>query len=193
MPISRFANDLVRILNQEPVPAGLQKEQELEQAFVLPIVERLVPEHTDVLVYVHPWRRTTLCTPVCAVLPPSGTGRVLGCPKCWEISKKKWASVGAFGTHHTFDLAAIDSAGEKLAVELKLSRPRQGRLPSGDVQRLLGQCALARTKHDLVVGYFVYEGNLDQRWQEDTGKASVWLEAQSIRLVFRSVSPLATG
>jgi len=186
MPISRFASDLIQQLDQGRVPAGLVKEQDLEQKFVLPIAERLAAQHPDVLLYVHPWGRKRRCDPDCATLPPGESGRIIGCPKCWEVSKKAWASVAAFDSHHTFDLAAIDGSGKTLAVELKLSKPGKGHLPSGDVQRFLGQCALASTKHTVVVGYFVYYGELDGKWQGDPATAKKWFEDRDIHLVFRS-------
>jgi len=187
MPVSRFARGLVGRLQRVSVPVGLTNEKALEQQVVLPEAERLVRRHPDVLLYVHPWGGTRKCAPACAVLPPGRAGRVHGCPTCWEVSKKQWASVGAFGTHHTFDLAAIDKSKQTLAVELKLSRPRNGRLPSGDIQRFLGQCALASAKHDVVVGYFVCQGDLDERWHKDTAAAMRWFRKHKIYLAFRYV------
>ena len=187
MSIRRFTDELADRLRRNPVPPRLRKEKELEIRFALPIVKRLAKRHTDVLLYVHPWGKKATCKPACLPAPPCDEGRVFGCPECWKNSKKEWSSVGAFGTHHTFDMAAIDSSRLTLAVELKLSRTRKGRLPSGDIQRFLGQCSLAATKHDSVLGLFVCQGKLDGRWRRDTKAAIEWFSSRRIHLVFREV------
>lgn len=185
MSIATFAADLVRELDRRALPKQLVQAQDLEQQFVLPVAARLAARHHRVLLFAHPWSNTRRCAPACADAPPAGRGRVLGCPACWR-SAGTWASVAAFGAQHVFDLLATDGR-TSLAVAIELSRARGGRLPGRDVQRFLGHCAIAATKHAQVVGFFVYQGTLSPRWQRDTAAAArSFKKTQNIHLVFRS-------
>ena len=184
MSIASFAADLVRELERRALPKQLVQEQDLEQQFVLPIAARLVARQRNVRLFAHPWSNTRRCSPSCASAPPSGRGRVLGCPACWR-SSGAWASPSAFGAQHVFDLLATDGK-KSLAVAIDLSRARVGRLPSPDVQRFVGQCTLAATRHAQVVGLFVYQGTLSPKWQRDTADVAKSLKKQNIHLVFRS-------
>ena len=87
-----------------------------------------------------------------------------------------------------FDLVARDRK-HTLCVELKLSGARGGRMPNSDLQRLLGQCALASAKHTEVIGVFVYRGRLNSQADEDTGAVRRWFEGRNVRLVVRGSSP----
>ena len=184
MSIASFAADLVRELERRALPKQLVQEQDLEQQFVLPIASRLAARHRGVLLFAHPWSNTRRCTPSCASAPPAGRGRVLGCPACWR-SSGAWGSLAAFGSQHVFDLLATDGR-TSMAVAIELSRARVGRLPGPDVQRFVGECAIAATRHAQVVGFFVYQGTLSPRWQRDTAIAAKSLKKQNIHLVFRS-------
>jgi len=185
VPIARFATELLQHLERNPVPQDVSSESELERRFVIPVACRLAASHADVLVYTHPFRSRRLCAPACVHVPPAGSGRIIGCPKCWTASKA-WASPAAFGTHHSFDLVARDGS-KTLALELKLSRARGGRMPNGDVQRFLGQCALAATKHSEVIGFFAHRGAFDARWHRDTNAVGKWFKAGNVRLLFRPI------
>jgi hypothetical protein len=184
MSIAGFAADLVRELERRALPKQLVQGQDLEQQFVLPAAARLAARHRGVLLFAHPWSNTRRCTPSCASVPPAGRGRVLGCPVCWR-SSGAWASLSAFGAQHVFDLLATDGK-KSLAVAIELSRTRVGRLPSPDVQRFIGQCALAATRHAQVIGFLVYQGTLSPTWQRDTAKVAKLLKKQNIHLIFRS-------
>jgi hypothetical protein len=184
MGIAGFAADLVRALERRALPRQLVQQQDLEQQFVLPVAARLAAQHRGVLLVAHPWSNTRRCAPSCASAPPAGRGRVLGCPACWRISGA-WASLAAFGAQHVFDLLATDGK-KSLAVAIELSRARGGRLPGRDVQRFIGQCAVAATRHPQIVGVFVYQGTLAPRWQRDTAKVAKSLKKQNIHLIFRS-------
>ena len=111
---------------------------------------------------------------------------MVGDPRCWAESKK-WASVLAFGTHHPFDLVAKDVSGKTLAVEMKFVAAKGGRMPNGEIQWLMGQCALAKTKHRFVIGVCGCRGNLDSRWDNDTQAVRSWSEQAGISLIFRTV------
>ena len=103
MAIPQFAAELIEELGHGSINTGLRTEQALERHFVIPIAKRLANRHPDILIFTHPFRGTRRCTPECASTPPAPPGRIIGCPTCWAKSKS-WASVAAFGTHHTFDL-----------------------------------------------------------------------------------------
>jgi hypothetical protein len=180
-----FAADLRRTLEQEPIPADVSSEGDMECRVVVPVARRLAALHNDVLVYAHPFGESARCSPRCAHEAPPCSGRILGCRRCWAASKA-WATTRAFGTRHTFDLVAR-ARGETLAVELKLARVRGGRMPNGDLQRFLGQCALAGAKHSAVVGLFACQGTLALHWNDDTKAAIDWFERGKVKLVFRSV------
>jgi len=184
MSIAGFAADLVRELDRRTLPKQIVQQQDLEQLFVLPVAARLAARHRGVLLFAHPWSNTRRCKPACVTSPPAGRGRVLGCPSCWRRAGA-WAPVAAFGAQHVFDLLATDGK-QTLAVAVDLSRSRAGRLPGPDVQRFLGQCAIASTRHSQVVGFFVYQGALSPRWERDTADAAKSLRKRNIHLVFRS-------
>ena len=88
---------------------------------------------------------------------------------------------------HTFDLVAKDASGKTLAVEMKFVAAKGGRMPNGEIQRLMGQCTLAKTKHQFVIGVCGYRGTLDHRWDNDTQAVRSWSEQAGISLIFRAV------
>ncbi len=142
MSVHEFAGELAHTLQTRPIPGNIVTEEDLERKFVVPIAVNIAAGHPDIWVCFHPWNNKLRCSPDCEEAH-RGAGRVqLGCPKCWSESKN-WASVAAFGTHHDFDIVAKDRLGRTLAVEIKLVKSRNGRMPSGEVQRFAGQCVLA--------------------------------------------------
>ena len=133
----------------------------LRKGFSFHVFGKCQTRYTDLNTYIHPWNNKTCCEPDCETATNSGR-IVAGCPKCWAASKK-WASVLAFGTNHTFDAVIKDKiSGKTLVVEAKFITARGGRMPNGEIQRLLGQCLLAKTKHDFVIGLCGRKGVLTQ-------------------------------
>ncbi len=189
MVIAHFVAELVQSLSREPILADVDGEQDFKRRFVIPIAKRIDLLQQDVLIYSPPFLNTKRCDPSCAAKPPSGSGRVLGCPKCWA-AMKAWGFVAAFGTHHTFDLVAKDDS-QTLAVEVKLAAVSGGKMPNGEVQRFLGQCALAATKHPFVIGLFGYRGQLKNKHHGDTEAARKWFQSRNVELVFRQVGKQA--
>lgn len=185
MSVTRFADEFFHELARGPITAGLQTEQDFEIKFVVPIASRVASKHQDILLYAHPFGIRNSCLPECAKLPPGGAGRVLGCPKCWA-SSKDWATVAAFGSRHTFDLVARDR-DNTFAAELKLVTINGGRMPNGEIQRFLGQCSLAASKHNIVVGIFGHRGKLKDKWHADTETVRKSLGIKNIRIIFREV------
>jgi hypothetical protein len=185
MTIIEFRDKLASALSSTPIPEEIRTEKDFEKRFVIPVVLQFSAYQTDIGVYCHPWNNKIRCKPDCQTAPNYGQ-MVAGCPRCWAESKK-WASVLAFGTHNTFDLVAKDASGKTLAVEIKLVAAKGGRMPNGEIQRLMGQGSLAKTKHDSVVGVCGYRGNLDTRWDKDTESVKSWSAGAGIRLIFRAV------
>ena len=185
MAIYAFTRDLVQALTNRTVPGGIRSERHLEEKFVVPAAVRVAASYPSVLLYTHPWGKKDHCRPACAMIPPRQEGWIVGCRKCWADSKV-WASVAAFGTHHTFDLAARDHS-RTLAVEVKLLRERNGRMPNGELQRFLGQCSLAATRHHVVVGMCGYRGVVNAEWQREPRRVATWFRSRRVHLLFRSV------
>lgn len=185
MALPEFAAELVETLQGEIIPSGLRRESEMEQQFLIPAAVRVASRHTDVLMYTHPFGNRMRCAPTCATTPPAGQGRVVGCWKCWKDSKV-WAAVPALGSHHTFDLVAKDSS-RSLALELKVANAREGRLPSGEIQRFLGQCSLAAAKHYAVIGLVGYRGSVDEDGHRETERVSKWFQERNVTLLLRPI------
>lgn len=186
MLIHEFRDKLMLALVSTPIPQNIRIEKDFERRFVIPIILRVSNHEMDVRTYTHPWNNKARCQPDCETAPNHGRV-VVGCPRCWA-SSKKWASVLAFGTNHTFDAVAKDTRGNRLVVEAKLIAVKGGRMPNGEIQRLMGQCTLAKTKHQFVIGICGYRGTLDPRWDNDTQAVTRWFEQAGISLIFRAVS-----
>jgi hypothetical protein len=186
MPIHEFRDKLVSALSSTSIPKNIRTEKDLEMRFLIPVVMQILAQERDLHVCSHPWNNRTRCQPDCKTAREHRQ-TVVGCPQCWAESKK-WASVLAFGTHHTFDLVAKDASEKTLAVEIKFVAAKGGRMPNGEIQRLMGQCSLAKTKHDYAVGICGYRGTLDPRWDTDTQAVRIWYEQAGICLVFRAVN-----
>ena len=107
--ISDFAAALAEACENEKerIPANLETESALEREFAIPLAIRVAQQHPDVSLFIHPWGKKKSCGPTCETA--SVGGRVLGCPKCW-FDSKKWGTVSAFGTKHTFDMVAKDTS-----------------------------------------------------------------------------------
>jgi len=182
--LAQFEGMLVARLGGDELPRNLVNEGDLEKRFVLPLVRECADQVPGLRAYAHPWRQSTTCEPNCT----DGRGIVTspelhGCPDCWNRSKD-WAAVRLYGLH-CFDVV-IGNQGDSLAVELKLLRRtgRGNRRANNEVQRLLGQCMIARLVHSRVVGFCVAEeGAIDL---SKAGQASA-LRDYGVTLVVRTV------
>ncbi len=181
-PIIEFCERLVVALDNAPIPVGLGKEDKLERQFVLLEAQKVLDEmgpHFDVCA--HPWNSRERCP------GHKGTRKDLGCWQCWKESKS-WASVHVWGMQHNFDLAVRDRdhVTDSLVVEGKLVSFLNGQ-PNGEIQRFFGQCALARTKHKVVIGFCGYRGTPREKWRQDTEAALRWFNDAGIRILFRQL------
>jgi hypothetical protein len=57
----------------------------------------------------------------------------------------------------------------------------------GDIQRFLGQCALAAVKHDAVTGLCGHRSTPNEELQQHTRIVERWTKKQNFRLIFRQV------
>ena len=160
---------LVKALEEEPIPKNVRDEKGFERNFLEPIcVEYLSRARPKLEIAVHPWSNRAKT-------------------KQWADSKK-WATVQTWGMKHTFDLAARDPhTGWSLAVEVKLAKARPGRSITGDFQRMMGQCYLARLRHDAVVGLFGYIGDLRASDEDERDYRQELRERHGIWIVVRKV------
>jgi hypothetical protein len=181
--IRAFVRSLAETLERETISPKLRNEGELERSFVVPLSRRVQQRFPRVSLFTHPWGSKRQCNPNCQ--NASNGHRVLGCPRCW-LASKQWATVAAFGTKHTFDVVASDRSGT-LAVEIKLVDAARSKMPNGDIQRFLGQCALAASKHDLVIGLCGHRGSLNASLQHDDSAVRRMYRTQNVRLIFRQV------
>lgn len=180
----RFASKLASALKTRAVPRRVAKERDFERRFVVPTATSVARRRADVHLCTHPFKGKRTCTPDCKTADRDG--RRIGCPRCWRHSKE-WASIAAFGTHHTFDLAANDRSGKTLVVEVKVVGARDGRMPSGEIQRFVGQCCLAASKHDAVIGVCGIRGRLSAKWRRDSRAVVRWCHNRRVFLVFRKL------
>jgi len=184
MSIVQFRDQITDKLQIDSCPSGIGDEADFEKIFLTPLLLSAAAQYSDVRVYTHPWNNKIRCKPDCETADKGQI--VVGCPKCWAASKK-WASVFAFGTNNTFDIVAKDASGKTLVVEAKLVHNKNGRLPSGDIQRMFGQCLLAKAKHNFVIGVCGVTGGLDFMWDSDTQQVRNLFEKSGIDLIFRTV------
>jgi hypothetical protein len=187
MPILQFKEKFVAKLKIDPIPENIFNEKDFEQNFVAPIAFDINETETDVFLFSHPWGKKVRCTPDCKSAREVKGNPQAGCDRCWKKSKD-WGTVDAFGTQNNFDLVAEDSKNSNLAIEIKFISFTKGRRPNGDLQRFLGQCALAISKFDFVIGVCGYRGMLNPEYDRDTEKFERWAEEHNIDIVFRSVS-----
>ena len=89
---------------------------------------------------------------------------------------------------HTFDLhVRVPDDSWLMAVEVKLAKARGGRSFTGDFQRMMGQCHLAKLRHDVVLGVFGYIGDLKQTPAEVEDYCDKLRERDGIWVVMRKV------
>ena len=167
MKVVEFAERFAEALDAAVIPQDLESESDFECDFVLPTAMETVSAFANVHLFAHRFGGASSCTPNCVEASEGRGIRVVGCSKCWTASKP-WATVSAFGMRHTFDLMARDDQGRTLAVEIKWIGFRGGRAPNSEFQRFLGQCALAASRHDSVLGVCGTRGGKDKfRDQEE--------------------------
>lgn len=185
MTIKEFARIFLKKIKEERIRTHIKNETEFERKFIIPLVTKISPP-PNIWVCCHPWGGRRSCMPDCETVHNKKGKVEIGCWKCWKQSKK-WSSVAAFGTHHDFDLVAKDKSGNTLIIEIKFLSEKNGRMPNGEIQRFLGQCALAATKHNIVIGVCGYRGSFNPKWNKDTNSVKKWAQQNNIDLVLRKV------
>jgi hypothetical protein len=185
-PLTRFIGSFRRRLKRATIPRDIRSEGDLERRVLVPLATELAQKDARLRVFTHPFGRRRECVPDCERAYEEGQPTV-GCWKCWRRTKRQW-SVGAYGTHHSFDLVATDG-GERLALEAKFLKVRGNRMPNGELQRFFGQCALAAAKNEYVMGICVFRGGTKAKYDYDRIAVKRWCAHGGIRLVMRSVGP----
>ena len=103
--------------------------------------------------------------------------------KAWTRSKD-WSVTNAWG-RHTPDIAIRDTVTEKtLIIEVKFDDVSGGGLRTTGLQRMVGQCVIAKRRHHSVVAVFGYRGALTRA---DEAGLGIWLQEHGIELVLREV------
>lgn len=118
--------------------------------------------------------------------------------------EKQWAEVKdqhcayAFGMRHTADMyvlvkesQAVTKAHDPqvpggISIDVKLAKPKRGSdaLPNAELQTLIGQCVLQRTRHDYSIGIFGHLMPLGEKFShDDTSRLEKRLAAQQIYVV----------
>lgn len=185
MQTSQFTTNLVEKLNTDPIPENILNEKDFEQNFVVPSVFAIQKTDENVFVFGHPWGSKVRCSPDCRSAR-EGKGQIQpGCDKCWKDSKR-WGTVNAFGIQSNFDIVAQDTRNRTLIVEIKFVSFGKGRNPNGEIQRFLGQCLIAATKFDHVIGICGYKGVLDLTNDQDTDDCIRWCRDHGIHIIFRA-------
>lgn len=105
------------------------------------------------------------------------------------LGRKQEVGIG-FGIWYTSHLrfGLKGCVKKKLAIEIKFVAANGGRMPNGEIQRLMGQCTLAKTKDQFVIGICGCRGTLGLRWDHDTQAVTHWFEQAGISLIFKTVS-----
>lgn len=186
MPVRHFADKLIAGLKQEATPPTMKHEKDFERGFVFPLALYLAEAEGDVWLFRRPWGDEEKCKPDCQAAMTSKRQRVLGCPDCWKESQK-WASVSAFGIHYEFDLVARGRRGTTLAVQIKSVKEENGGLQIDQIERFLGQCVLAASRHDVVIGVCGLWRSPNSVRMQETKTVRRWAERHGIHLVFREL------
>jgi hypothetical protein len=149
--IGEFSEVLGRKISATKLEARFLDEKTFEKDVIVKAAWEISRAHPGIRVFTHPWKRRAKCQPTCEAAARSFSGRVEGCPDCWEWSKGRH-SADVFGMRNNFDLAAVDQAGGRLVVEVKWLQFRGNKAPNSEFQRFVGQCTLAAAANDVVIG-----------------------------------------
>lgn len=187
MPVRHFADKLIADLKQEPILPAMKNEKDFERGFVYPLAVHLAEAEGDVWLFRQPWGDEEKCKPDCQTAMTSRGQRVLGCPDCWKEAKK-WASIAAFGTQYNFDLIARGRRGTTLAIQMKSIMQEKGGLQVGEIERFLGQCLIAASRHDVVIGVCGLWRIPNGAWVQETKSVRRWAERHGIHLLFRELA-----
>lgn len=185
--IRECAAKLVETLETSQLPAGIKTEEDLERRIVVPLAMRIASADRGLKVYTHPWNNRNRCAWHWRRRHARNQPVKTGCPVCWRESKK-WASVHVLGTQHTFNVVVRDlRSGATLVIEVKLISVKRGRRPNGEIQRFFGQCVLAATRHQVVIGICGYRGTLNPELDRDKPGVLKWCKGSRILILFRKV------
>ena len=182
MDIREYAAALIQRIEAARPSAEIRGEAAFEQAHVVAPAWELARASSGIRVFTHPSNRRATCTPDCESAASVFANRVEGCPRCWAASKAR-SAVDAFGTRHNFDLVAVDSAGSSLAIEVKWLSALGGKAPNGEFQRFVGQCALAATTNDVVIGVCGFRNQRNRPFNAHDARVQALLKTIGVHLI----------
>jgi hypothetical protein len=155
MFIHEFRDKLVSALSSTSIPKKIRTEKDFEMRFLIPVVMQILAQERDLHIYSHPWNSRTRCQPDCKTAREHRQ-TVVGCLRCWAESKK-WASVLAFGTHHTFDLVAKDASEKHLRSRSNSWLLKVVACLTGRFKGLWGSVPLPKPNTITLLGYVAIE------------------------------------
>jgi hypothetical protein len=145
-------------LKERAISAEIRTEEQFERQFVEGIVRDCVATHSPrghLRIATHPWVKPET--------PKPYADELLAQIKCWKECKE-WANVIAWVMKHTLDMFVWDQTTEDhecIAIEVKLCKASNGKMPTGEFQRMIGQSALflGPQNHKAVVAVFGFKGD----------------------------------
>lgn len=186
MTIQEFAALLVRQIESVATDDAAVDEAAFERRHIIEPAWELSRQHPEIRVFTHPQLKRGMARKRCRGSCESGavdfSHRVEGCQQCWAASKQS-TIVDAFATRHNFDLVAIDRSRRTLAVETKWLSLSDGRGPNGEVQRFIGQCALAAAVNTVVIGVCGFRGRRQRRFNAHQSKVIAKLREIGVILI----------
>ena len=182
MDIRGFAAALAQHIEGVHPEARFVNEAAFEQEHIIQPAWQLSRLNPDIRVFTHPANRRARCEPTCEAAASEFVHRVEGCPKCWAKSKAR-SVADVFGTRNNFDLAAIDRESGSLAVEVKWLSLSPTKGPNAEFQRFIGQCALAATANDAVIGVCGLRGRREKQFDKHESEPTSKLAKMGIHLI----------
>ena len=182
MDIRGFAAGLAEQIEGAHPSGRLLNEGAFERQHIIVPAWELSRLHPEIRVFSHPGNRRARCTPTCDTGASKFTHRVEGCPRCWARSKARCVA-DVFGTRNNFDLVAVDRSDGSLAVEVKWLSLSDTKGPNAEFQRFVGQCALAATANDIVIGVCGLRGRRKRQLDAHEGELKAKLDKIGVRLI----------
>lgn len=182
MNIHDFTITLAKQIEKQIPSIHLINESAFERYHIATPAWELSERNPDIRVFVHPESQKKKCLNSCDAGVTNFSYRVKGCPDCWAASKK-YSVTDAFGTRSNFDLIAIDENGRTLAIECKWLSISAGKRPNGEFQRFVGQCVLASTVHDFVIGVCGFRDQRTEMFHKHDSNLQSQLKERGIFLI----------
>jgi hypothetical protein len=159
--IAGFGDAFVQRIAATTLGSQFTDEKAFERGHLVESAWELSRANPEIRVFTHPWGRDAECKSTCEAAAMDFVNRVEGCPICWKRSKKR-SVADVFGMRNNFDLAAVDRDNGSLVVEVKWLLLKANKGPNGEFQRFIGQCTLAASANNVVIGVCGLWGRRDR-------------------------------